>query len=189
MKRYLFTLLLLLCAAPALAWNWPVITAMQSGGGGEAACTGTYGNNATTDAGYDPVTTNTIVLSKITVDCSGIPATINYRDKYNSGNVKFLIYSDNGGEPDQLLYASSPVAVGSPSSNTTITDSGCTYSLSSGDYWIGVVADNSGRVYHAGATGGDGRTWNAVDNYTSPPSWNTTIDTPLTTDSEIWITF
>ncbi|MCB2217982.1 MAG: hypothetical protein KQH59_18120 [Desulfobulbaceae bacterium] len=31
MKRLIFTTLLLLLASPALAWNWPVITAMQAG--------------------------------------------------------------------------------------------------------------------------------------------------------------
>lgn len=35
MKRLLLTTILLLLASPVAAWNWPVITAMQSGGGGE----------------------------------------------------------------------------------------------------------------------------------------------------------
>ena len=186
MKRILILTILLMSS---LAWAGSTTVVVGQGGGGEA-CSGTHGNNATSDAGYVAPAADVMLVRQFVITCTGTPATINYRNKYGNGNVKFLIYSDSGSEPSTNLYTSAGQAIGNPQSNTTITDSSCDYELTPGTYYIGVVADVGNRVYYSSATGGTA--WNVMSSgsYTTPPaSWPTATDEGRVEELEIWLTF
>lgn len=189
MKKLFFILAIaLLCFSQSQAR----MTAVVVGGQGAAAggCTGTYGNSNTSEAGYYGSSTNSTILYSITVDCTGTPASINFRAKYGTGNVKFLIYAESGGEPTgSPLYVSDPVAIGNPSSTTTITDSACDYELTSGTYFVGVVFDTSSRAYYSSATGGTTFYNTVAGTYDSPGAWNTGTDTAAAYTMTIWMTF
>lgn len=189
LKTILITGALLTLLSP-IAGAWGVIAI----GGGtppeSSACSGTKGNSATTDTGFDSLSAGTMFVYRIATGCTGTPATINFRTKYLNGNAKFVIYSDAGTEPGTLLYTSSAYAGGNTSTVVTISDTACDYELTGDSYYIGIVADASGRIYYSSATGGTGFSVNSAGYYTSPPSsWPTGTDDAEVFDFEVWLTF
>jgi len=186
MKRILI-LTILLMSSLAWAGSTTVVVGQGGAGGGGAACSGTYGNDSTTDAGYHGGIGNYTYLIPVTVDCTGTPATINFRTKYGTVNVKFLIYADSAGSPSGTpLYVGDPVAISNPSSVITITDSGCDYEVSSGTYWVGVISDTSFRVYYEVNTGGTYHGY--ASSYESPGELGEPV-VDKDYDAEIWMTF
>ena len=188
MKRLFIALLIIILPLSLHAWG---ITTFGSGAAAAGtACTGTAGNNATTDAAYDTSGVGQILLRSITITCTGTPTSINFRTKYDTGNVKFVIFSTDDAVPDSRLYISSGQSGSTSSSVYTVSDTSCNYELTSGTYGVGVIYSYLGRVYATSDTGGTA--WQSAPggSYDTPAStWDTETDEELSYDFEIWLDF
>ena len=151
-----------------------------------SGCTGTIGNNATTDAGYYSTAANYLFLREITVSCSGTATSISARLRLvdvDTREVVFVIY-DSGG--NRVWYGSNVYDASTATVTQTVTVA-CNYAFTAGTYRIGIMAEGNSRFYHSSATGATSAYYSS-SGFPTPP---TTLPsaTAQTLDYEVWVTF
>lgn len=145
--------------------------------------TTSIGSN-TTGHGTDDSVVNKFTLSedgdvsKLTAYTKGTLAT---------ENSKGVIYSDNAGEPEDLLGTSNSTSVSTTAAWRDYTFASVV-SLTAGDYWLGVVSDGPITSYNE-TTGGSRRISND-SSYTSPVDpWNVGSDSAGSHDTSVYATY
>lgn len=167
-----------------------VVGQVSSGSGGGEACSGTYGNTDADAATYRSIAADRLYVTKVTLDCSGDAASINFRCKYSNTNVVFAVYSDSAGAPgSRLWYSGTPIATGDSSTVVTISDTSINYAFTAGTYWIGVVAEGAARMYESASTGGDVKRCANTDSYATPPESFGEPSDSYENDVKVWLEF
>ena len=196
MKRsFIITLALIaaiaipLCASSGWARGLGVLG--MCGGAGGGACTGSYGNVSTADAGFTGTSLNRIYLTKITIDCAGNP-TISARLRHfttDTTEAVFVVYADASGSPGARVWYSEPIYNAAWTAVTTVTTANIG-SLAAGTYWVGVFVEGASRIYYSAATGGESWAFFAEDStFPTPPTDMTGNGAGDTIAYEYWLSF
>jgi len=148
-----------------------------------SACSGNYGDTAI-EGSLDKVspdgTDDGLVVYKITLDCSGTSSDMYGHFRYANQatrEVRFVVYSDNAGEPNTLLYTGNAVYdAGADSGGGWVHDSDAYAFPSSGDYWVGVIGEYADTYFCYGTqVGSKVRQLDDTD-FTPPNTWDTEND-------------
>jgi len=84
-------------------------------------------------------------------------------------NVKILVFTDSGGEPDALVATTGAIAVPAGGGWVSAPISGA---LSTGTYWIGMVCDSfQSRFTYVGPSGRSKMADGTYDYATTPGTW------------------
>lgn len=185
-----FYIILFLCVFAMPANAGYVVNSFTTFASGEG-CTGTYGNEASTDETFYSFTATQIYLFKIDVDCTGI-ATIHQRiSNYtpDTERIVIAIYSDDGANPDELLW-DGPV-YNPPDAEINEIVQLTDYELSSGTYWVATYSEGGGRLRSTSSSGGVGKL--VTETGTTWPDWPADltgmIDQSFTNNLEVWFAF
>ena len=193
MKRILILTILLMSS---LAWaGSTTVVVGQGGGAGGGGCSGSYGNNSTADATYKTMVNGYPYIKKVTLDCAGTPASINFRCNLMStdNSIVFMVYADDrsGGGPATRVWYSG-TAIGDTSTGIkTYSDTSINCELSAGSYWIGVVAGAIIRMYESDSSPDTQNGYlNNSGFYPTPPATTAhAYGDDTDEDYEIWLTF
>ena len=159
-----------------------------------AACSGTYGR--TTGESNVSVNSYLIIVTSVTIDCSASAGSIiaTLQDAHDATHeVIFLIYDDDGGsgEPGTKVWAGDAMYdAGTEATFADITDTFSALSLTTGNYWIGMLYESTDTEtkYRYEATSGQARYYDNV-NFTPPETWDYGEDTHSTAERVIWLSF
>jgi hypothetical protein len=180
-----------MCLCCSTAWAFPPgFIGAACSGTGAAACSGDYG--LMTQGAQNPnLVASQIRLMRVPA-CSGGTPTLKLwfqQISIDSREVIPVVYSDNAGEPNTLLWNRSTAYYNASVGATGTQVSFATSTSFTGDYlWIGVMTESSSTATYNSTTAGASRYHTQAGFGTSylPATWDTVNDTAGTTVTYSW---
>lgn len=187
MKRLISIITILLWASAAWGGMSAPRKLVSAGGSG---CTGTFGNQNTSNSVFYHGANAALVLRKVTINCAGTNPYINARTYYalddSDYQITLVIYNSSGNR----------VAYSGPFQDTAAADpwyaaqsKQVTASLTSGDYWVGVLTRSPLTYLSEGGTSGDYRVYEPGWNAGVPPATLGSTASSGTGTPIVWLSF
>jgi hypothetical protein len=176
-------LVVLLCLIPFLCDAQQIIVTKKKAGGG--GCSGSYGNQATIDAGsIGDGSSSECFVTQVTGACDGNTASVSIRWNDLDPSTatlrgRVVVYSDVAGAPSSLLGSAEVTGAAINATPTTRTTP-LVVATNATTFWVGACKEALSSVVYSSTTGGTTRTvYNCSSAYSSPPeTWgaNCTVD-------------